>query len=73
MEISRVRGIGCVIRAEYVAGPLGLVLGDQSTRRIEVLQVVIQALVILPGEHKAKCNSRDWGRAEASHNSRRRP
>lgn len=56
MEILRVPGIGCVIRAEYAAGPLGL---DQCNCWVtsrpgesRCCREVIQVLVILLGEHK---------------------
>lgn len=58
MEISRALGIGCVIRAEYAAGPLGLGLCNcwvtSRPGESRCCREVTQVLVILPGEHKAR-------------------
>lgn len=69
MEISRVPGIDCVIRAECAAGRLGLGLGNcwvtSRPGESRCCRVVIQMLVILPGEHRACARpAKGWGIAQ---------
>jgi len=61
MEILGVPRISYVIKAEYVAGPLGLGLCNcwvtSRPGESRCCRAVIQAVVILPGEHKASASA----------------
>lgn len=76
MEISRVPGIGCAIRAECAAGPLGLALcdlGDQSAGSC-CREAAGDSGAGHPSKGaQSKCPSKDLGKAEAPVISAARP